>query len=107
MKFKLVDLNKKKKPHRDDMKYTQVLLTRASQDTNFFNIRLARNLSQCLHVDFSEKKKKQEESAENSDGDDDGKGFTMGMFQAGGGAGNGEAGAGDTADVKKKKDECD
>lgn len=58
MKFKLVDLNKKKKAIRDDLKYTQVVLTRTSPDNEFFNIRLARNLSQCIHVDFSEKKKR-------------------------------------------------
>lgn len=84
MKFKLVDLNIKGKKQKEDMKYTQVILTRVSPDNLYFTIRLVRNLSQCLHVDFSEKKKKQEEG-EPSEDDEDDKGVGMGIFQGGSG----------------------
>jgi hypothetical protein len=43
-------------------------------------MRLARNLNQCLHVDFSEKKKMHDES-NISEEDEEKKGFTVGMFQ--------------------------
>ena len=65
------------------MKYTQVMLTRVSPENDYFVIRLVRNLNQCLHVDFSEKKKKQDEG-DPSDEDEDEKGFGMGMFHGGG-----------------------
>lgn len=87
MKFKLVDLNlKKKAANRDDMKYTQIIITRSSPDLPYFNIRLVRNLSQCLHVDFSEKKKKQEDNGgDGSEDDDEDRGFAMSVLMGGGG----------------------
>lgn len=84
-KFKLIELNVKGKKNKEEIssaKYTQVILTRVSPDNEYFVIRLARNLNQCLHVDFSEKKKKSEEG-EPSDEDEDSKGFGIGMFQGG------------------------
>lgn len=46
MKFKLVDMNLKKKvANREEMKYTQIIITRATPDQPYFNIRLVRNLS--------------------------------------------------------------
>lgn len=81
-KFKLVEINTKSKASKD-MKYTQVMLTRVSPDNEYFIIRLVRNLNQCIHVDFSEKRKKHHEGdmSDEEEGDD---GFNMAMFQGGG-----------------------
>lgn len=79
-RFRLVELKTGAKKQVDGNKFTQVVITRVSPNNYYFIIRLARNLNQCLHVDFSEKKKMNDDTGADDD-DDEKKGFNMGVFQ--------------------------